>query len=103
MLTSWMTSMTLALFWIATIYNYALIVTGLVFLVRVARSGTHFYRRQTRIIMLGAAVPIAGNILYLMGVQPLPGLDLTPVFFSITGVGHRDEQRCVDLPVAGRP
>jgi diguanylate cyclase (GGDEF)-like protein len=37
-------------------------------------------------VMLGASIPFIGNILYIMGFHPVPGFDVTPVAFMITGI-----------------
>ena len=44
------------------------------------------YRVQLWLLILGVLAPWIGNMMYIFGWVPLPGLDMTPVAFSITGV-----------------
>ncbi len=44
------------------------------------------YRRQVAVMLAGAAMPWLGNVLYVAGMAPLPGLDLTPLAFALTGL-----------------
>jgi len=46
----------------------------------------HFYSRQTRVMLAGALLPWLANVLLLSGWNPLPGLDLTPIAFTGTGL-----------------
>lgn len=43
------------------------------------------YRIQLWLLILGVVAPWVGNLLYILGRVPLPGLDMTPLAFSITG------------------
>ncbi|MHC1731381.1 MAG: histidine kinase N-terminal 7TM domain-containing protein [Bacteroidales bacterium] len=72
-------------FWVHTLYAYSLIFIGtltlLFFAVRVHR----YYRLQSWILVLAVLFPWLGNLIYLLDWIPWPGLDLTPLSFSITG------------------
>jgi signal transduction histidine kinase len=70
-------------YWIHAGYSYSLILIGTLTLVRGLRRFPPPYRRQTTLIILGAAVPWAGNLLYLAGA--FPGVDLTPIAFTASG------------------
>lgn len=73
-------------FWIYAAYAYVMMLYGSLLLVRLALRSPRLYRFQAGMLLLGAMVPWTGNFLYLSGLNPFPGLDLTPVFFSLTGV-----------------
>jgi PAS domain S-box-containing protein len=70
-------------YWIHAGYSYLLILIGTLTLVRGLRRFPPPYRRQTTMIILGAVVPWAGNLLYLAGA--FPGFDLTPIAFTASG------------------
>jgi diguanylate cyclase (GGDEF)-like protein/PAS domain S-box-containing protein len=44
------------------------------------------FHKQVRILLIGIAFPWISHILSLLGVHPLPGLDLTPIALSLTGL-----------------
>lgn len=43
-------------------------------------------RQNGWLLLLGAATPWLSNLLHISGLSPVPGLDLTPVAFAITGL-----------------
>jgi signal transduction histidine kinase len=43
-------------------------------------------RSQPLALLLGALIPITGNILYIFDLSPVEGVDLTPFLLTITGV-----------------
>lgn len=74
-------------FWLGVAgYSYLMMLLGSLLLVR----ALHFYPAQFRgqawLLMLSAAAPWLGNILYLSGAFPLQGLDPTPHSFAFTGL-----------------
>ena len=66
-------------------YSYFLILIGTATLARGLRRFPPPYRRQTALIIAGAIVPWAGNLLYLTRALPVTGLDLTPIAFTVSG------------------
>ena len=70
-------------YWIHAIYSYVLVLIGTLILVRGLRRFPPPYRRQTRMIIIGAIVPWGGNLLYLAGA--FPGFDFTPLAFTVSG------------------
>jgi len=73
-------------YWVHATYSYFLILIGTATLVRGLRRFPPPFRPQTALIIVGAIVPWAGNLLYLGRMLPVEGLDLTPVAFAISGV-----------------
>jgi len=67
-------------------YSYALTAAAIVMLARAVVRFPRLYSLQTRFLLLGALVPFAGNIVYVVGFSPVPGLDITPLAFSVTGL-----------------
>ncbi len=73
-------------FYIFALYSYGLMAISVVLLFRTHMRSPQFYRRQTRIMLGGALLPWLANFLMLLGWNPLPGLDLTPIAFTGTGL-----------------
>lgn len=72
-------------FWVHVAYSYLLLVTASYYFVRGALSNRGTYREQSRFILAGIAVSWVANLASLFGPWDLV-LDLTPVFFTVTGV-----------------
>ncbi len=71
-------------FWVMLAYIYAQLVLSLIIILRDLVVFRGQYRRQA-IWILGASIfPIAANVLYVASY--IPGLDLTPVGFALTGL-----------------
>ncbi len=67
-------------------YSYLLTITGTLWLIRFALRSHDLYRRQVTVMVIAALIPLSSNILYIFGINPVPGLDLTPLSFAITGI-----------------
>jgi PAS domain S-box-containing protein len=72
-------------YWVHASYSYVLVLIGTAILVRGLRRFPPPYRLQTALIIIGAVVPLIGNLLYLTGALPVTGLDLTPIAFTVSG------------------
>jgi PAS domain-containing protein len=73
-------------FWANLGYSYLLVTTGLLLLASVALGSESLYRRQAFALLGGALIPLAANAVYVLGLSPVMGLDLTPVGFVVTGL-----------------
>lgn len=73
-------------FYVFIIYSYGLLAVSVVLLFRAHMRSSEFYGRQTRVMLAGALLPWLVNFLMLTGWDPLPGLDLTPIAFTVTGL-----------------
>lgn len=73
-------------FWVMAAYHYTLLLIGSTILLRTVVRLPQAYSRQSRFLVLGMLLPWTGNILYLAGITPLPGLDPTPFGFSLSVV-----------------
>ncbi len=71
-------------FWVYVVYSYVLVLIATVLLVRDALRVPGVFRMQTAWLLAGAAFPWLGNIAYMFHVGP-PGVDLTPVAFTLAG------------------
>ena len=73
-------------FWFYFAYAYSLMLVGFALLLRLVTLSDYLYFDQTVLIVAGIIAPLAGNALSVFGQAPLPGLDLTPYGFTITGI-----------------
>lgn len=73
-------------FYVFIVYSYGLLGISAALLFRAHMQSSLFYRRQTRIMLVGALLPWSVNILMLFGWNPLQNLDLTPMAFTGTGL-----------------
>jgi signal transduction histidine kinase len=73
-------------FWIAASFNYLSMLAGSLLIIRAIIRFPKLYRRQIVPLLLGAVVPLAGNLVYVSGGSPIPGLDLTPFGFTVAGL-----------------
>lgn len=73
-------------FWIAFAYNYILLLTGAIVLIRRLFVGTPLYARQAISLITALSLPIIWNCIYVFNLVPLPRKDLTPVMFAISGI-----------------
>ncbi|PTN07937.1 histidine kinase N-terminal 7TM domain-containing protein [Mangrovibacterium marinum] len=72
-------------FWLLYVFIYGFITLGLV-------NMFHFIRRYSKqinesiwLLVVACLIPILGNLIYVFKLNPIPGFDWTPLFFSTTG------------------
>jgi len=76
-------------FWIGVIgYDYTLTLIASILLVWATIRFPALYRRQPIMLLTGLAVPWAGNIVYALGLSPLPGLEPTPLLMTFSGLAY---------------
>ncbi len=73
-------------FWISLAYNYLLILMGTALLVQALLRSPSLYRNQRILLITGGLLPMITNALSIFGLNPLPGIDLTPAAFALSGV-----------------
>ena len=73
-------------FWVHTVYSYLILALGTCWLIAAWRRTPRLYRGQLGALIAGACLPLAGNLLSNFAFSPLPGLDLTPFMFTLTGL-----------------
>jgi len=74
------------LFWVHSIYSYALLLVAMATLLLFLGKSTAIYRKQIAVVVVGAIIPWALNLVYLVGGAPVPGLDPTPLAFTLSGL-----------------
>jgi PAS domain-containing protein len=73
-------------YWANLAYTYLLVGVGSALLLRLALRSEHLYRDQSALLAVGIAVPLVANAASVFGEAFLPGLDMTPYAFTVTGV-----------------
>jgi PAS domain S-box-containing protein len=68
-------------------YSYLLIALAIGLLLQAFLRAPLLYRRQTGTVLLSALLPWGCSMAYSVGFSPLPGLDLTPFAFALSGIG----------------
>jgi signal transduction histidine kinase len=71
--------------WANVAYAYLCLAGGALVIARAFWRSPRVYRRQTTALLASAAAPWAVNVLYMTGYGP--AVDLTPLGFTITGLG----------------
>lgn len=73
-------------FWVHFAYCYLLNFATIIFLFRTVLLKNTVYRKQAFYLLVGFLVISFSNILYVIGLSPFEGFDISPVSFSISGV-----------------
>lgn len=73
-------------FYIIIVYSYLLLATSVIMLISIALNKGRLYRAQAIVMMVGLLMPWVGNVVYLTGLLPLYGLDLTPLTLTFTNL-----------------
>jgi PAS domain S-box-containing protein len=74
-------------YWVHVAYSYLLIVYGSALFVQMVIHSPHLYRWQSLAVLFGAVGPLIGDVLSTFGLlASLSWLDLTPFFFTLTGL-----------------
>jgi diguanylate cyclase (GGDEF)-like protein len=72
-------------YYVLIAYDYAIVLLGMVVMVRAWFQSRQPYRRQISIILFSSIVPIITGLAYTLGLDISPGLDITPISFLVTG------------------
>ena len=74
-------------FWIGSVgYAYLLMLIGTVLLIRAAMRFPPIYRRQAALLVAAVLAPWLVNLIYVLGLSPAPGLEMTPLVLACTGM-----------------
>ncbi len=65
---------------------YISYVLNFIILIRVLRQPEKTYRMQTGILLSSMVLPLLTDGFYILGITPIPNLNLTPIVFSISGL-----------------
>lgn len=70
-------------FYIHTGYSYLMLLWGTVWLIQGLLQYSKEKRRQIHVVIAGVVIGWTANILYVFGLLPLSGLDITPLSFTL--------------------
>ena len=73
------------MFWVHMIYAYILLLLGTLLFIASLVTSPPFCRSGSFAMIVAAAAPWIGDILYLSGLNPSPGFDTTPFPFAVSG------------------
>lgn len=74
------------LFWVCWAAFGLQILAGIALLLGHLFDAQPVYRSQIGLLLIASLVPILANLLYVLKIGPVPGFDLTPVGFLVTGL-----------------
>lgn len=73
-------------FWIFWTYSIILILSGLYNLYQSIYKFPAFYKSQVNTLLIATIIPLIGNLMYVTGLNPVSGIDWTPILFVFTGL-----------------
>jgi diguanylate cyclase (GGDEF)-like protein/PAS domain S-box-containing protein len=73
-------------FWFHVAFSYACMLTASILMVRTALFFPKQYRSQAYVLFFASIIPWIGNLIYISGLSPIKGLDLTPLSFSLSAI-----------------
>ncbi|MGC1378866.1 MAG: histidine kinase N-terminal 7TM domain-containing protein [Anaerolineales bacterium] len=68
------------------LFNYIVLAIGTIVIVDNALRSRDLYRWQMIGLIISVSIPWIGNLIYVAGLSPVPGLDLTPIGFSLGAI-----------------
>ncbi len=73
-------------FWFFIVYAYLCIFASMTIIIITFRKFPGFYMEQTFALVAASIFPLAGNVMYVFNINPVPGLEWTPIAFMFSGV-----------------
>jgi PAS domain S-box-containing protein len=73
-------------FWIWAAYAYLMILGGAVLMIAAVIRFPRLYQGQALMLVLGSLIPLFSNFLFLINVNPLAPLDISPIALTLSGL-----------------
>jgi diguanylate cyclase (GGDEF)-like protein len=73
-------------FWVNISSIYVNTAVATLLFIQKAIHASPIYRRQTNSLLIGVAAPWIGSLIYVLGRSPIPGLNIVPITFTVTGL-----------------
>ena len=92
-------------FSLSALNAYGTTAIAVIFLVRALRTALSSRREQIILILIGTGFPLLAGTVSVLQLSPFPGLDLTPVAFSVSGIFYAYAMfgyKMMDLAPMGR-
>ncbi len=74
-------------FWVHSVYSYIILAFTNVLLIIELLQRPRIYRIQISFVVLGMLLPLVGNLIFVIGINPIKNLDVTPLFFLPAALG----------------
>jgi PAS domain S-box-containing protein len=73
-------------FWVAVLYAFILVISGSSLLIKAIVQFPAYFRQQAMYLITGSVLPILTTIIYVTGLSPLGGFDISPIGFLFGGL-----------------
>lgn len=73
-------------FWLNALYLYCCVFVAIIVLIQAFFRYSRRYYGQLSVTLIGVSLPVLANLLTFSGIYLFPGMDLTPLVFSLTGL-----------------
>ncbi len=81
----------------ALVFIFSIILIGSLVVIRDPLGRKGLYHDQTAVLLIGTAAPVAAGTLSVVQISPIPGLDMTPYAFTISGLAFAYGVLRIDL------
>ena len=75
------------LYWIGIGYDYICGIAAVLLISVDMRQSSERYRTQSRWLLFSSVFPFVASLVYDLGFTPIPGIEILPIGFSISGIG----------------
>ena len=73
-------------YWVGFLYAYGVLSVGLIILLNKVFKRLRLFFQQSMLMLVGALIPVFINIAFAAGFSFIPGFDLAPYTFLVTGI-----------------
>ncbi|NJN53824.1 MAG: PAS domain-containing protein [Anaerolineae bacterium] len=73
-------------FWIWAAYAYLVILVGSLLIITAVLRSPRLYQGQAVMLILGSLIPLLSNFLFLINLNPLAPLDISPIALTLSGI-----------------
>jgi signal transduction histidine kinase len=74
------------MFYIHALHSHSLNMATLIVLLKAVYLRKTIYKKQVATLLIGVSLIVIPNLLYISGLSPIKGYDITPVFFAPSGI-----------------
>jgi diguanylate cyclase (GGDEF)-like protein/PAS domain S-box-containing protein len=75
-----------AWFWVQAVYLYVLILLGTFFIIQRYFQSFHVFRQRSKVVLIGATLPLATNFIYISKLIPAFQKDYSAISFALAGI-----------------
>lgn len=73
-------------FWLWAVYAYLVILVGALMIITAVIRSPRLYQGQAVMLILGSLIPLFSNFLFLVDVNPIDPLDISPIALTLSGI-----------------